>query len=294
MIQAAENLQHVWPWFWPLVVFVFGSCVGSFLNVCIYRIPAGKSIVRPGSTCACGKPIAWYDNIPILSWFLLRGKARCCKRPFSIRYPLVEALTGCTFLAVFLQYPLLQTIPLWIFIALLTVGAFIDLDTMELPDVITIGGTIMGVALAFALPQLHECADGPFIADSIRSGTLAILGAAVGSGIIVWIREIGQMAFRREAMGFGDVVLMGLIGAFCGWKGALCAIFGGSVLGALLMIPWTLFLRFSARKKEQPLPDTAIPFGPWLALGAAAYVLIPWVRTGVDSYLANIQTLMFP
>ncbi len=293
MIEAAENLQTLCPWFWPLAVFIFGACVGSFLNVCVYRIPAGKSIVRPGSACACGKPIAWYDNIPILSWFLLRGKARCCKAPFSIRYPLIEALTGCVFTAVFLLYPFPQAAPLWLFLALLIVGAFIDLDTMELPDIITVGGTVIGVILAFAIPQLHaQTYDAPWLFNSLRSGAIAILGAIVGSGVIVWIREIGHLVFRREAMGLGDVVLMGCIGAFCGWQGALFAIFGGSVFGAALMIPWVLFSRLRARQKDTPPADTAIPFGPWLALGAAVYIL--GARAGVDTYFANIQSLLFP
>jgi len=99
MIRPLADVAAMHPWFFPAVVFVFGACIGSFLNVVIYRVPAGRSIVRPGSACACGAPIAWYDNIPIFSWLILRGRARCCGRPFSARYPFVELLTGAMFLA---------------------------------------------------------------------------------------------------------------------------------------------------------------------------------------------------
>jgi len=291
MTQAAQLLSEQWPWFWPTVVFVFGACIGSFLNVCIYRIPAGKSIVRPGSTCACGQPIAWYDNLPVLSWFFLRGKARCCKRAFGFRYPLVEALTGGIFLAISLLYPPLQAIPLWVFAALLLTGTFIDWDTMELPDVVTVGGTVCGLVFSCVLPALHGQTGDIFLVNAIRGGLLGFTGALVGSGLIVWIREFGHVVFRREAMGLGDVVLMGCIGSFCGWQGALFAVFGGSVVGAVVMIPWVLFQRLR-HKGSEGIGETAVPFGPWLAAGAFIYVL--GARAGVDAYFDNLKSLIFP
>ncbi len=295
MTEIAHNMQAHWPWFWPLIVFIFGACVGSFLNVCVYRIAAGKSIVRPGSTCACGKPIRFYDNIPILSWFILRGKARCCKRPFSIRYPLVEALTGLLFLLIYWQYPLGAAAALWIFAALLIVGTFIDIDTMQLPDVVTVGGTFLGVALSFALPQLHGVAGSDiFIVNAIRSVTLSVLGIVVGSGVIVWIREGAQFIMRREAMGYGDIVLMGMIGAFCGWQGALFAIFGGSILGAAVMIPLVALraLKKGEGQNAAALRNIEVPFGPWLSLGALLYIVC--LRAPVDAYFLNLSELLFP
>ena len=288
MTQLFLNTHAAFPLFFPLVVFVFGACVGSFLNVCIYRLASGESIVRPGSHCACGKPIAWYDNIPILSWFLLRGKARCCGRRFGFRYPLVEALTGAVFLLIFYRYAPALWVPLWIFSALMLVGGFIDFDTLHLPDCVTVGGTIVGTALAFAVPALHGVSpDAPFLAQSLRSGLLAMTGAIAGAGVVVWIREIGTLLFRREAMGTGDIVLTGCIGAFCGWQGALFAVFGGSVLGALVLLPWLAFAKVRGKSAE-----AAVPFGPWLALGGLVYVLA--ARAGVDAYFANAQSLLFP
>ncbi len=238
MFEYIEEIDGLVPWFFPLVVFIFGACWGSFLNVVIYRLPAGKSVVRPGSHCACGQPIAWYDNIPILSWCLLRGKARCCGRKFSIRYPLVELLTASLFLVAWLLLPVQVALAGFVFIALLVAATFIDLDTMTLPDQITVGGCIVGVVLSFLLPELHGFGgDEPLLLRAMRSGISGMVGAAVGSGVILWVALSAEAVLRKEAMGFGDVILMGCIGAFCGWQGALFAIFGGALLGTLVVIP---------------------------------------------------------
>ncbi|MBC2593910.1 prepilin peptidase [Ruficoccus amylovorans] len=238
MFEYIEEIDTLVPWFFPLAVFLFGACWGSFLNVVIYRVPAGKSVIRPGSHCACGQPIAWYDNIPILSWCLLRGKARCCGRYFSFRYPFVELLTGVLFVTAWLLLPPQVALAGFVFIALLIAGTFIDLDTMTLPDQITVGGCIAGVALSFLLPELHGFGGGePWLLRAIRSAVIGMTGAAVGSGVILWIALSAEAVLRREAMGFGDVILMGCIGAFCGWQGALFAIFGGALLGTLVVIP---------------------------------------------------------
>ncbi len=237
-MDTVREIEALLPWFFPVVAFVFGACWGSFLNVVIYRVPAGKSVVTPGSHCACGQPIPFYDNIPILTWFLRGGKARCCGQKFSFRYPFVELLTASLFTAAWLLLPPAQAVAGFLFLALMIAGTFIDLDTMTLPDAITIGGCIAGVLLSFALPGIHGYSgDEPFLLLSLRSGVTAMIGAAVGSGVILWIALSAEAVLKKEAMGFGDVILMGCIGAFCGWQGALFGIFGGALLGTAFVIP---------------------------------------------------------
>ena len=254
MFETIKEINAVAPWFFPLVVFAFGACWGSFLNVVIYRVPAGKSVVRPGSHCACGQPIAFYDNIPIFSWILLRGKARCCGRSFSFRYPFIELLTALLYVAAWLLLPVQVALAGFVFIALLIAATFIDLDTMTLPDVITVGGCIAGVLLSFLLPGLHNYASAgdPFFLQSLRSGVTAMMGAAVGSGVILWIALTAEAVLKKEAMGFGDVVLMGCIGAFCGWQGALFAIFGGALLGTVIVIPLMILQKLFGLKLPGP------------------------------------------
>ncbi|MFX3681391.1 MAG: prepilin peptidase [bacterium] len=285
------------PWFFPPVVFVFGAMIGSFLNVVIYRVPKGESVVHPGSHCACGEAIAWYDNIPILSWFLLRGKARCCGRPYSIRYAFIEFLTGLLFLASWLSYPPLPAVAGMVLLALLVAATFIDLDHMIIPDGITIWGTIATVAIAAAIPALHGYNSSPlFILDSIRAGFAAMVGALIGSAMILWIGLLAEAILRKEAMGFGDVKFMGLIGAFLGWKGAIFTIFGGAVVGTIWFIVALLVAKITGGKSTRTLraetPDgeetelamgAQVPFGPMLAVAAAIYwlgghrVIVPFV-----------------
>ncbi len=317
-------IQTEHAWFFRLWFFLLGACVGSFLNVCIYRIPAEKSVVSPGSRCGCGRPIRWFDNIPILSWFLLRGRARCCGARFSVRYPLVEAITAGLFLLLWMVLPPAQALPGMLFFSLLLVGTFIDFDTMLLPDVVTIWGAVVGVALSFAVPGLHGvvAGDEPWLVDAFRSGTLAILGALVGSGIVLWLMVLAEAVLRKEAMGFGDVVFMGCIGAFCGWKGAIFAVFGGAVCGTLVVIPLMLFQRLFGKEEAAQEGSAAagaeakaggeataaapadaeaeeaalgmgsqIPFGPWLALGGALYYL--FLRGPVDAYIDGFKQVLF-
>lgn len=310
------EINQAFPCFFPIVVFLFGACVGSFLNVCIYRIPAGKSIVSPPSHCACGKPIAWYDNIPILGWFLLRGRARCCGRRISFRYPLVEILTAAAFCRMFAAHEPAVAFAGMLFAALMIFCAFVDIDTMTLPDFATVGGTAAGVALSVLIPQLHsaEIEGAPFFASAIASVTSAVCGIAVGSGLLYWVRLGGEVVFRREAMGEGDVILIGAIGAFCGWQGALFAIFAGSLIGAVVMLPLcAIKILFSKKSKlrksgkdkngdgneegdgdegggEEFAPD-AIPYGPWLALGGLLYYM--FFSDWVCAYFDAVGKLLF-
>lgn len=313
MTSTIHEIEAFFPWFFPGVVFVFGACVGSFLNVVILRLPAGRSVVLPGSRCACGKPLAWYDNIPILSWIILRGKARCCGRLFSVRYPMVELLTAGLFLAAWFSYPPVLALVVMGFIAWMIAPSFIDLDTMEIPDIFSIGGFVLGLLCALLVPALHGF-DGDFwIVDAFRSETAAVQGAFIGSGLILWVALIAETLLRKEAMGFGDVKLMGAIGAFCGWQGAVFALFGGAILGCLGFLFAALIKIFRPATPEAAAGKTAapaqpvdaaeagedaeiegvrVPFGPALAGAAVLYLL--WLHPFVDAYFATISDVLFP
>ena len=268
------------------LVFVIGACVGSFLNVVIYRMPAGKSVVTPRSQCKCGTMIAWYDNIPVLSWFMLRGKCRHCGAPFSIRYPLIELGTALLFLGMW-------TVGGWpvglvwiLFASLMVPAAFIDLDTMEIPDTFSIGGFLTGCVLSLIVPAMHGVEpSGMVLFDALRGGIAAFQGAFIGSGLILWVALIAEVLLRKEAMGFGDVKLMGAIGAFCGWQGAVFAFFGGSVIGCLILVMVWPFLR-----RKGGLGGRQIPFGPALAAGALLYLLA--AKPYVTLYFTNINEVL--
>lgn len=268
------------------VVFIFGACIGSFLNVVIYRLPAGKSVVKPRSQCRCGAMIAWYDNIPILSWFILRGKCRHCGEPFSFRYPMVELATALVFLGLWLAGGWPDGLVWMVFAGMMIPAAMIDFDTMEIPDTFSIGGFIAGLVLSVVVPSIHGFEPGEFmVIDATRGATAALLGAFVGSGMILWVALVAEVILRKEAMGFGDVKLMGAIGAFCGWQGSVFAFFGGAVIGCLLVLllwPW-----MRGRDGEDP---RRIPFGPALAAGALLYLL--FARPYVSAYFAAIGELM--
>lgn len=292
------------PWFFPLCAALLGAIVGSFLNVVIYRLPLEKSIVTPGSHCACGKPIAWHDNIPVLSWFILRGKARCCGRPYSFRYAFVEMLTAGLFLACALQFSPAKALLGMGFLACLVCATFIDLDHMIIPDPFTIWLAVFGMLAAFLFPSLHGVAESEFpLVAHLRSGGLSILGLLIGSAVILWIALLAEKALGKEAMGFGDVTLMGAIGAFCGWQGALFAIFGGAIVGTVWVALAALWQKLSGKKAPiAPRAEDAegketeklglgvhVPFGPMLAVGAAIYFL--GANRWFDAYLANLGTL---
>jgi leader peptidase (prepilin peptidase)/N-methyltransferase len=297
-----ENLHLLsihYPWVFLIFFFCLGACLGSFFNVCIHRIPEGRSVIKPGSQCICGVPIAWFDNLPVLSWFLLQGKARCCGQPFSIRYPLVEALTGALFLLSWwlfgLDNPVLA-LGVMIFCGILIPAVFIDLNHMLIPDVCSVGGAILGVLFSLFFPALHGIS-GSGIVAGFFGGMEAILGLLVGSATIYWIGALGEMALRKEAMGEGDVKFLGCIGAFCGWQGALCSIFGGAFVGTVILLPILLIQKMSGRSKrggrsasvddvEQIAFGVHVPFGPLLAVGALLYVFIG--REMVDGYFANL------
>jgi len=276
-METLQIIEQEFPWFMPTFAFLMGSIVGSFLNVCIYRIPAGKSIVSPGSTCACGQAIKWYDNLPILIWFILRGKARCCGAHYSFRYPFIEALTGVFFLAAWLAHSPLKALCIMFFASMLVCASFIDFDHMEIPDRFSIGLTVIGFAISVLIPELHGFENGEFARSSVNSALQSGLGILVGSGTILWIGLIAETVLKKEAMGFGDVKLLGGIGAFLGWQGAIFSIFGGATLGCIGIILWTLIKKLRPRKnseEEQAVLGRQIPFGPMLAGGALLFTLV--------------------
>lgn len=237
MLETIEIINTDYPWFFATLAFLLGACWGSFANVAIYRWPRKMSVLRPASHCFnCGAPIRWYDNLPVLGWVILRGKARCCGAPFSPRYAIVELLTGLLFLAAWLCQPPLVAMVGFVFIVLMVIGAFIDYDTQELPDISLEAGAAIGLILAPIFPAMHGYADEAAPLSVLLSIGSGLLGLVVGSGVILWIALFAEKLFRKEVMGFGDVVLMGCIGAFCGWQGALFAIFGGAALGSLIVM----------------------------------------------------------
>jgi len=316
MLSEFAEVNAAFPWFFPGLVFVLGTMVGSFLNVCIYRIPAEKSVVTPRSHCACGKPIAWFDNIPVLSWFFLRGKARCCGRPYSFRYVFVEALTGGLFLACWLLrardvtgafQPAVAACG-FVLVSALVAATFIDLDHFIIPDRFTIGLGFVGVALSLAVPALHHEAVAPGAAPALahaRSGLDAAVGLLVGAGLVAWIAGTAEAVLKKEAMGFGDVKLVGAIGAFTGWQGAVFSVFGGAVVGTVWVALDKLWRITAGKKSALALPtETAdgqpaelgmgaqVPFGPMLAIAGALHFL--WLDGWMAEYVQHTrETVMF-
>jgi len=299
---ALQEVDALAPWFFPLCAFVLGACVGSFLNVCIYRVPKGESVVSPGSHCGCGKPIAWHDNIPIFSWLILRGRARCCGRSFSVRYPAIELITALLFLACWLLFPGPKALGGMVLVSIVLCATFIDLDHMIIPDAFTIWGGVAGVLLSAALPALHGHSHPIFLIASMRSGLDAVLGLLVGSGVVLWIALLAEAVLKKEAMGFGDVKFLGALGAFVGWRGAIFAIFGGALLGCLWVVGALLWQKLSGKtaagaRLETPDGQTTdrvglgvhVSFGPMLGLGALLYFFA--LHRWVDAYFDSVRFL---
>lgn len=228
--------------------FILGACIGSFLNVCIYRIPAGVSIVSPGSSCPrCGTVISYYDNIPIFGYLMLRGKCRTCKAPISFRYPFIEVLTGLFCLACAMKFgPTLYSLTVFLFIASLLVVTFIDLDHRIIPDVISLPGIPIFFLAAMANPSI--------------TWQESALGIFIGGGILYAIAWGYQRITGRDGMGGGDIKLLAMIGAMIGWQGVIFTLFAASVVGTLIGM-LTMFRSGAGMR-------LAIPFGPFLAMGA--------------------------
>ena len=264
---------------------LFGLIIGSFLNVCIVRIPGRKSIVMPASACPnCGAAIRPWDNIPVVSWLLLGGKCRACKTPISWMYPVVELLTAALFWACYYAFGLTTEALKWaIFSALMIVLVFTDLRERILPDVVNYSGFAVGLALSLvtkpadgaALWLANRVFDFPPPSPVISLAD-ALLGAAFGSGMLWLVAEIYFRMRGREGMGFGDVKMMLMAGAFLGLKRTLLTILAGSVLGSVLGLAFML-----ARRKGS---DYELPFGSFL--GMAAVLVIFFGTPLVNWYLS--------
>lgn len=246
---------------YPLFVFVFGMVFGSFLNVCICRMPKNESIVSPPSHCPlCSYQIRWYDNIPVLSYLLLRGKCRGCGTHISLQYPLVELLNGILALLLFLRFgPTLVFAALFLFCSALVVITFIDIEHQIIPDEISLSGIAVGFLLSFFLKG--------------HTWLNSLLGILLGGGSLLLVAYSYQRLTGKEGMGGGDIKLLAMMGAFLGWKSVPFIIFTSSLAGSLIGVSIMLF-----QKKDSKL---AIPFGPYLAFGAVLYIfcgkaLIHW------------------
>jgi leader peptidase (prepilin peptidase)/N-methyltransferase len=246
-----------------IIAALFGAVIGSFLNVCILRWPEEQSVVRPPSRCPrCGAGLKPWDNIPVLSWILLRARCRNCGEPISVMYPLVELATAAIWVVMAWRYGLsLEALRGAVFGTILLGIAMTDARKYIIPDEFSVGGLLIGLLFSVAggLPGLGS----------------AVLGAAVGFGVLWLVGTLGTWLFRKDAMGGGDIKMMAMVGAFLGWQGVLLTIFLGALLGTLIFVPITLVKR-----------DKLVPFGIFLALGAAATyaagpALIAWYRAYV-------------
>ena len=287
-MNIAEGLAEMglpWQLYAGTLVFWFGACMGSFLNVCIYRIPREESVIHPRSHCpACGNLIAWYDNIPLASYLALRARCRHCSTRISPRYLIVETLVAILFVLVWLKlgpagdprplglapiHSLSIVIVYWLAVFGLTLGTFVDFEHMIIPDRVSIGGMVSGLLLSALLPALHY-------QTSYYGGLGAsFIGAATGFGMLWGIAILGKLIFRKDAMGFGDVKLMGAIGAYMGWVSVLFTVMISSLLGAVVGLSLV-----AVGKKEM---QSRIPYGPYIALAALIWIL--WGPTIWNAYI---------
>ena len=257
-----------------LLALVLGALIGSFLNVVIARVPRGESIAWPGSKCPrCGAPIAWYDNIPIVSWLLLRAKCRKCAQPISLRYPMVELLTAVIAAAVAHRFgPTAVALGTFVFCAALVALAYIDMDTWLLPHQIT--WPLLAVGLGSPLWNRE------------LPWKSSLIGAGAGFGLFAAIALVGERVLKRETMGWGDVWLLAGIGAWLGWQQLLPVVMLSALQGSIVGIALILIGRDPSRAEAQPPPGAqasdddwvppkhAVPYGPFLALAALEVVLL--------------------
>lgn len=232
--------------------FIFGAIIGSFLNVCIYRLPKKESLLFPSSHCThCDQPIKFYDNIPIISYIILGGKCRHCKEHISIRYPIVEGLSGLLCLALFIKYGLtIQFLLYFLFVSSLFIITFIDIDYQIIPDIISIPGIFFGIGASFFIPQM--------------SWLQSFFGILVGGGFLFLVGIGYKWLTGRNGMGGGDVKLLAMSGAWLGCKAIPFVLLSSSLIGALIGGFSLLINKKGLRHK--------IPFGPFLSLGSIIYI----------------------
>lgn len=281
-----------------LFAFIFGLNVGSFCNVCIGRWPAGESVIRPRSRCPrCLNAIAWYDNIPLISWLVLGAKCRHCTQPISAVYPVVEALTGILFTVTFWRFGFVVATPVYmLFCAAMIIVTFQDLADWTIPNEITFPGIPLGVILALAGTAWGE-ASGLRVTNVLDS----LLGVLLGGGILLLLDRVTVYLLKKPGMGFGDVKLLAMIGAFLGWQGALGTLVIASFIGSFAGIAVILYFKLRKApatekaevaeavektdeiKKEGEEEDEDenitleghyLPFGPYLAVGALIFMFV--------------------
>jgi leader peptidase (prepilin peptidase)/N-methyltransferase len=249
------------PYLIEMFIFLMGLCIGSFLNVCIYRLPESKSIVHPRSMCPnCDTLIPFYDNIPLFSYLWLKGQCRRCKVKISMRYPVVELLGGLLALGTYLRFGLtIETLIYYVFIAALLMVTFIDLDHGIIPDVITLPGIPICFAASFALPDITY--------------KDALLGILIGGGSLFLVAWVYSILTKKDGMGGGDIKLLAMMGAIVGWQGVLFTIFVASLVGTLA--------GFAVMLQSRKGMKLAVPFGPFLSIGSITYIffgteLVAW------------------
>lgn len=256
-------------------IFLVGICLGSFLNVVIYRLPRGASLARPGSTCpACRRPIAFYDNIPLVSYLVLRGRCRACGARISPRYFMVELICGLLAVAVFMSHGLgFRAVLLTYFSLTLVAITYIDLDEMVIPDALTLPAIVIGLAGAYFFPdwRIPGLKLGWALMDwGVNSTRLislfgAVFGLFLGGGLVWLIYNLYFLLRHKEGIGGGDFTLLAMIGVYLGYRGVLVSIFLGSVLG----LAGALALALRNRRLEA---QAAVPFGPFLSIAALIHL----------------------
>lgn len=263
---------------WAIYSFFVGACFGSFLNVCISRWPDDLSVVRPRSRCPnCGRQITALENIPIFSWLALRGKCRGCRNPISFQYPLVEIFIGLVWSVCFVHYGLTFTAArVAVLVTVLTGIAITDIKRYLIPDGFTVFG--LGWVMATAIITLFAGDAGPF-----AGAYDALLGACVGAGAIAIAGWLGEVALKKEAMGFGDVTLMAMVGAAVGPNRALITIFLGALLGAVVFLGVVYPISWMrARSRKSKFDPPLVPFGVFLA--PAAVIALLWGQRLISAY----------
>ena len=243
------------------LLFIFGACWGSFLNVCIIRVSNGKSIILPSSSCfKCNNKINFFDKIPILSWILLLGKCRCKMVKIPKIYLFMELFVAVLTLCIVFAYSLSPLSLIYgIFFSLLIVGSGVDIKQKWIPDTVTIGGIFFGLVCSYIFPKLHGCE------VNIDSLILSIKGFLVGSSILLFIGIIGKLILKTDAMGMGDVKLLGAIGTFVGIEGIFFCLFTASLI-ALIISQILFFMKKRSFRDE-------IPFGPYLSVSCIIWIL---------------------
>lgn len=269
--------------FLSVVAFLLGTIVGSFLNVCVHRLPRNESVLKPRSKCPkCGHAIAWYDNIPILSWLVLRAKCRHCQAGISWRYPLVEAITGTLFLLVFLRFEYQVATPVYMALSAgLVLVTFVDFDDWTIPNEVTFPGIPIGIACSLVemfYPESGFYVPGPFV-PVFNS----LLGALVGGGALYVLDKLSLVLLKKRGMGFGDVKLAAMLGAFFG-LGVLLIIMLASVIGSIVGVA---MIAVKGRQTEEQ-EGHYLPFGPYLSL--AGLIVMFLGRSIIETYQSYLVT----